>query len=109
MGAYSHRVTRERLLGLSPDQAVVEQTSVEMQVTPDYPRTFLWCGSADRDVSPENSRMLDKRLTENQVPHRFMEYPNVGHGVGLGSGSPCDGWIDEAVRYWLGEETVCRE
>lgn len=27
-------------------------------------------------------------------------YPGVGHGVGLGEGLPCAGWLQRAVEFW---------
>ena len=65
-----------------------------------YPPAFVWCGSADKVVDPENSRMLDRELERCGVPHEFVEYPNVDHGVGLGKGLACGGWFDKAVAFW---------
>jgi hypothetical protein len=30
----------------------------------------------------------------------FRLFPGVGHGVGLGKGLSCAGWLDEAVAFW---------
>lgn len=100
MGESTHMGSRKTLLGRNPDEALVQLTSVEKQVTGNYPPTFVWCGDADRTVDPENSRMLCRALDQNSVPHKFAEYPGVDHGVGLGEGLACEGWFDEAVSFW---------
>lgn len=100
MGEKTHLGSRNNLLGEAPDAAVLALTSVEQQVTPDYPPTFVWCGDADRTVDPENSRMLAKELEKNGIPHRFVEYPGVDHGVGLGQSLTCEGWFDKAISFW---------
>ncbi|MGN1025945.1 MAG: alpha/beta hydrolase [Faecousia sp.] len=100
MGEKTHLGSRSNLLGEAPDTAMLTLTSVEQQITPAYPPTFVWCGDADRTVDPENSRMLAEALEKNSIPHRFVEYPGVDHGVGLGKGLTCEGWFDEAISFW---------
>ncbi len=100
MGKLTHQGSRDCLLGKNPDPAMIRRTSVEEQITPDYPPVFFWCGDADRTVPPDNSRMLDRALTEAGVEHEFIEYPGVDHGVGLGKGLACEGWFDRALSFW---------
>jgi len=100
MGEYAHDGSRKHLLGPDPAPELPELASIEKQLTPDYPPTFLWCGLADQTVDPENSRMLAAALTRNAVPHRFLTFDTVGHGVGLGEGLECEGWFEEAVKFW---------
>ena len=100
MGKLTHQGSRDCLLGKNPDPAMIRRTSVEEQITPDYPPVFFWCGDADRTVPPENSRMLDRALTEAGVEHEFIEYPGVDHGAGLGKGLACEGWFDRALSFW---------
>lgn len=100
MRGLTHSDSRKNLLGEHPSEEDLRLFSVEMNVTPDYPPTFLWCGSADDIVDPENSRMMAKALAENGIKHLFKEYAGVGHAVGLGEGLACEGWLNEAVRFW---------
>lgn len=99
----THSGSRKNLLGRSPSQEMTWLTSVEQQVDEDYPRTFLWCGTADSVVSPENSRMLAARLEDKGVEYRMVEYPGVEHGTGLGIGLACEGWFEDAVKFWRSE------
>lgn len=100
MGNLTHGGSRDNLLGTNPTQEQIDRTSVEKQVRLNYPPTFLWCGDADQTVDPQNSHMLDQALTQNAVPHEFVEYPGVDHGVGLGTGLACEPWFDRAVAFW---------
>lgn len=44
--------------------------------------------------------MLVRELGKNFIPHRFVEYTGVDHGVGLGKGLVCENWFEEAVAFW---------
>lgn len=101
MGKEGHEGTRDNHLGWSPVPDLLALTSVERQISADFPPTFVWCGSDDASVDPENSRMLSRALRKAGVPCEFHEYPGVGHAVGLGEGLACDGWVDEAFAFWM--------
>lgn len=96
----AHKGSRSYLLGDNPSPQMLEQASVERQITVDYPPTFVWHGLADRDVNPVNSKLLAESLTEKEVEHRYVTYNGVDHGVGIGEGLQCDGWFEKAVRFW---------
>lgn len=100
MGEKAHAGSRGYLLGPEPDSEMLRLASLETQVTADYPPTFLWCGLSDRDVDPANSILFDAALTAANVPHEFVPYPGVDHGVGIGEGLPCEGWFEKAVAFW---------
>ena len=100
MGGKTHAGSRNFLLGQDPEPDMIRFASVEEQITDAYPPTFLWWGSDDETVDPENSRMLQRVLEAKKIPHQFLEYPGVGHGVGLGKGLACQGWIEKAVAFW---------
>jgi acetyl esterase/lipase len=100
MGEKTHAGSRNFLIGTQAEPSVVDFTSVEKQVTKNYPPTFLWWGSSDSCVDPDNSRMLKAALENTGIPCRCVEYPGVEHGVGLGKGLACEGWIEKAVAFW---------
>ena len=103
MGEHTHEGSRNYLIGPHPAQEYVELTSIEKQITPNYPPTFLWWGDQDKTVEPVNSIMLREALQANNIPNLCREYKDVDHGVGLGKGHPCDGWIKDAVSFWLNQ------
>lgn len=98
MGEKAHEGSRNFLTGKDP--ALIDETSIEKHITPAYPPTFLWWGKADDCVDPDNSRMLQTALEENRVPCRCIQYPDTGHGVGIGLGENCEGWFEKAVQFW---------
>lgn len=100
MGEKTHEGSRNFLIGREPDEETVRLTSVEKQVTPAYPPTFLWWGAEDDCVDPANSRMLKDALEEKHIPSLCTQYPATGHGVGIGEGLPCEGWFEKAVQFW---------
>ena len=100
MGELSHPSTCWNHIGKNPAEDDVCRCSVERQITEKYPPTFVWYGEADSLVDPQNSRMLAKELEIHNIPHSLVSYPGVEHGVGLGTGLPCEGGIKEAVKFW---------
>ena len=100
MGAHAHPASRDYLLGKNQSPQLLELTSVETQITSDFIPTFLWVGVADRNVDTQNSYLLADALDRCGVPHVFLPIEGVGHGVGVGEGLPCEGWIEKAVAFW---------
>ncbi len=101
MGELTHQGSRTLLLGEDADDpATREQWSVEKQVTGHYPPTFLWNCAGDDCVPAENSAMLEAALTRCGVPVRHEVFPGTVHGWGLGDGTPAEGWLDRALRFW---------
>lgn len=99
MSRFTHKPSRYNLLGRRPSKSMIELTSVEKQITCEYPAVYLWCGGDDRVVDPENSRMLAKALAEHHIPYEYRKYSGIGHGAGLGKGLVCEPWFDEAVAF----------
>ena len=69
-------------------------------MTSEYPPTYIWCGDGDRTVQPENTRRMAAALEQAGVKYQCEIFPSVDHGVGPGTGTPAQGWIDRAVRFW---------
>lgn len=49
MGEKTHLGSRNNLLGEAPEADMIALASVERQITPAYPPTFVWCGDADHN------------------------------------------------------------
>ncbi len=100
--AYTHEVTHDNLLG--PGNADPRQEhflSIDEQVTRNYPPTYLWCGDADTSVPPENTLRMAAALKRAGVPLVCEIFPGVEHGVGPGTATAAEGWIDRAAAFWL--------
>lgn len=98
--ALTHRETHDTLLGKDAAPAAERETSVDRNVTADYPPTYIWCGEADATVDPENTRRMAAALEEAGVPYVCEIFPGVDHGVGPGTGTAAEGWIAHAVSFW---------
>lgn len=96
----THGGSRDNLLGTHPSEEMLHLTSVNEQVTENYPPTFVWYGEDDSLVPPANSQMMAEALAANGVPYELHHYPATEHGVGLGKGLPCEGWIEKAAAFW---------
>jgi acetyl esterase/lipase len=80
---WTHRGSRENLLGKDPDPKLVDYLSNETQVTPMTPPTFLVHTDADQSVPPENSVMFYLALRKAGVPAEMHIYQRGRHGLGM--------------------------
>ena len=51
-------------------------------------------------MPPRGCRRTDE-LAAGDVPTEFHVYEGLGHGFGLGLGTVAEGWIDDAIDFWL--------
>jgi acetyl esterase/lipase len=85
---YTHKGSRQNLLGDNPDPKLVESLSNEKQVTPQTPPTFLFHTTEDTGVPPENSIAFYLALRKAGVPAEMHIYEHGQHGVGLAPADP---------------------
>lgn len=82
-----------------------EQVSLELQVTPDAPKTFLWHTYADESVPVENSLLLASALRESGVSLEMHIYPKGRHGLSLAnretSGTLRPEMLEPTVQNWV--------
>lgn len=100
MGKYTHTLSRRMLLGDAPGADTVEQLSIERQIHKESPPIYLWQCREDAVVPHENSLLLAQALKQNGVRHLFRTFAGDAHGWALGTGTPAEGWLEEAVRFW---------
>ncbi len=99
--AYTHRGSRNNLLGPNPDPKLVESLSNELQVTDRTPPTFLFHTTADTTVPVENSINFYLALRKAKVPAEMHIYERGAHGVGLAPQDPVlSSWPDR-LAAWL--------
>lgn len=93
-----HATSRKMLIGESPDEKLVRQTSSELQVKPGLPPVFLWHTQEDKMVPVEHAQLYAAALHQHQVPHELHLYQHGDHGTGLiGTEHP---WFAD-LRHWL--------
>jgi len=83
---FTHKGSRENLLGEDPDQKLVDLMSNELQVNSRTPPAFLVHATEDSTVPVENSIMFYSALRKAGVPAEIHIYLKGGHGFGMGSG-----------------------
>ena len=86
------------------DETLRDHLSVEKQVDPDYPMTFLWTCADDTLVPPVNTEYMKNALEEMGVDHLCLIYPQGEHGCHLGTGTSAEGWMDEMLDFMNPEE-----
>ena len=80
---YTHKGSRNQLIGKKPTQKLIKQYSNELQVTENTPPTFLVHSSNDNAVPVENSLQFYKALNDKKVKVEMHIYPYGGHGFSL--------------------------
>lgn len=99
--SYTHMGTRDNLIGKKPPSQMIGVASVQWHVFRGYPDTFIWCGDADELVDPMNTKLMKESLDYWGIRNQCEIFPGVIHGVGPGTGTAAEGWIEKAVDFWL--------
>ena len=109
-GPKAHRDSFKNLLGDQYDN-LVDEMSLENQVTLDTPKTFLWHTAPDDCVPVENSILFFTALHALEIPVEMHIYPVGGHGLGLANEETqsyeyqnavreeCQSWISLAIDW----------
>jgi acetyl esterase/lipase len=98
---FTHKGSRDNLLGKEPGALQGERLSSEQNVTEDTPPTFLWHTSDDAAVPVENSLMFAAALSKHKVSFDLHVYEKGRHGLGLAeSEEHTNGWT-AACASWL--------
>ena len=111
-GEKAHEESFRNLLGEQYEEKK-EELSLENQVTPDTPPTFLWHTATDETVPVENSLYFFQACLQQGVSAELHIYPVGGHGLslaneetcranGIGVQKECQSWIGPA-QTWLEE------
>ena len=109
-GEKAHEGSFRNLLGDQYEEKKAE-LSLENQVTPDTPPTFLWHTATDDTVPVENSLYFFQSCLQQGVSAELHIYPVGGHGLslaneetcranGIGVQKECQSWISLA-QTWL--------
>lgn len=101
MGEHAHLLSRRLLLGRNPDAETIAAHSIEQQIRPGYPPTYVWHCTGDPVVSIANSDHLVEALDQAGIACQYKVVPGMAHGWGMGYGTPAEGWFTEALAFWL--------
>ena len=111
-GEKAHEESFRNLLGEQYEEKK-DELSLENQVTPDTPPTFLWHTATDETVPVENSLYFFQACLQQGVSAELHIYSVGGHGLslaneetcranGIGVQKECQSWIGLA-QTWLEE------
>lgn len=110
-GEFAHRNSFVHLLGDRYEE-LVEEMSLEKQVSKNNPPTFVWHTLTDEAVPVENSLLFAKALKDAGVSVELHVYPKGQHGLALANAitaldtstivPSCQSWID-LVQMWIRE------
>ena len=110
MKEFAHIGSRNNLLGENPDEKLINEMSLETQVSEKTPPTFIWHTAEDGSVPVENSLLFASALQKNKIPFELHIYPYGPHGLSLANHETDNGrigiyphvagWIDLCIE-WL--------
>ncbi|MEP6593968.1 MAG: alpha/beta hydrolase [Acidobacteriota bacterium] len=99
--AVTHAGSVKNLLGDNPAQALRDELSNDLKVTPETPPTFLFHTANDPVVPVENSVRFFLALRKAKVPAEMHIFENGPHGVGLALGDPALSAWPTLLLNWL--------
>lgn len=98
---FTHKGSRDNLLGKDADPKLIEQFSNEKQVNAETPPTFLFHTNEDAGVLPENSVLFYLALRKAKVPAELHIYERGPHGVGLATQDAILGSWPGRLADWM--------
>lgn len=82
-GAFAHEGSIRNLLGDNANEEERAKVSLELHVTKETPRAFIWHTYEDESVPVENSMLLASSMRKQGVNFELHIYPTGGHGSSL--------------------------
>lgn len=82
-GEFAHEGSITKLLGESATEEERRQVSLELHVTADTPKAFIWHTYEDETVPVENSMLLASAMRKMGVNFELHIYPTGAHGSSL--------------------------
>ena len=82
-------------------RAVIMQYTGYTTVSPYDAPTYACCGTADGIASWHTMQNRLQQLSALGISTEFHAYDGLPHGFGLGTGTVAEGWIDDAVAFWM--------
>ena len=74
-------------------------------ISGDYPQAFIWHTMEDEMIPYEDNAVKMKRILDLAGVRNHLKYVEHGlHGLGLGTGSEAEGWLEEAVAFWKSQK-----
>ncbi|PZP51892.1 MAG: alpha/beta hydrolase [Pseudopedobacter saltans] len=97
---YSHRGSRDNLLGKNPSQETIDYFSSQKRVTKTTPPCFIFLAQDDKVVKPINSIEFYEAMIQNDVKGELHITEKGGHGFGLNNKTTKEDWF-ATLTDWL--------
>ena len=111
-GKFRHNGSMRNLFGEDrlENEDVIDKFSIEKNVTPSFPATYIWHTAEDAGVPVENSLLLAAALHEAGVTFELKVYPKGPHALVLANKQTyagkekflvprAEGWCQEAISF----------
>jgi len=98
---WTHKGSRQNLLGDTPDEIVAKKLSGELAVTKQTPPTFIFHTADDPAVPVENSLHYFLALKQAGVPSEMHVFEHGPHGVGLANDNPALSPWSTLLATWM--------
>jgi len=99
---FVHIGSRNHLLGRDTTEKMIQQFSLENQITSQTPPTLLIHSADDQAVLYQNSELYFQSLLKNKVHAEIHIFPFGGHGFGLGRSEreKAPEWVPLAIDFF---------
>lgn len=97
---YTHKGSKENLIGTNPSQQLVHLFSLENQVSDKTPITLIVHSLDDNAVPIHNSDLYAENLRNKGGDVTKITLPTGGHGFGFRSNTPVSSWT-KYLEVWL--------
>lgn len=91
------------MFGIGFGKEKVRQYAANRHVDPLYPPVYLVQAENDDTVPIAQAEIMEAALLKAGVRHRIERAASGGHGFGLGSATPANGWVERALQFLKGE------
>ena len=88
------------LFGVRFSEKKCKPYDVDLAVDKEYPATYMIQAEDDTTVPIWNCREFAEKLESLGVPCEYELVAGGGHGYGLGTDTPAEGWVERAVDFW---------
>lgn len=96
---FSHHIGK-LVLGVNFGPKELDAVNVPEHMGADYPPFFMWQCKDDPVLSGRDMDLMKEAAEKAGVPYELLTIEKGGHGLGLGLGSPAEGWLEQAVNFW---------
>ena len=98
---FTHRMSREMLLGKNPDASTANAVSTEKRVSATTPPVMLLHADDDKAVPPQNSVVFYEALKKYAVPASMFIFDHGGHGFGMAVNDPVLSQWPKLCLQWM--------